>query len=916
IARHIVWNLAACNQKVTIDTAGGIFLQPNDDSEIEIKGTTAGWIVSDGYVYNGTAEWHNVYEEMPETVSVNLYALKYLDGKLPSQEKKFTFKLEKLAFTYHEATGIVDNKHFETLQQRANNDYSLVRFDSISQDQLNLGWNVFKITETGVADGTEGTYITDKSEYYAAVLLQATVIPGKERTDPTRIVYTVSAPRYYTSFDPDQFELLGPERNINKPNPVLTGMGGERVAVPVFKNETVSTGLTLMKRVNGSEDTTKKFTFGIDLWTETTNGSETTRSALSTEQLSNTTVEGGSWAVHPATVDDHTHAEIELKNGRKATIKGLTEGVHYAVKEIKIDGVAIDYTAEELERISGYLPLPVNEEGEDLYTVIGAIDDVNKAYSETFFNDYQAAGEIDLNVVKTLKDETGGDMALADHMFAFTLSGGKTPIQGYNDENGKVWFVIDGEATDRLSFDQSDMTGAKKDEDKHLVKEVTFVIHEGKGTMTQAQIEAYNVEKEASFSYDSVVYEDDKAVTLVLTDMGNGVIQVAPKVGTETALSASFDNHLTKKADATLQGKKIMEGRDMTKGEFIFNAKLIQVDETDVSDAAISAASTDEAKQALYALRKQASPVNVIGVNETVSAHDAGEGNENKYTSNFSFPVIRYTVPGTYKYEITEETASMPEDARQKESSETKYYATVTVDDQMQSSVAYTKDNGTSLDLSAVPEFVNETKTVGFDVTKKWNDKDDNPVGESRFITFSLTRNGQRVDVSGLTVGTNITNTAQNSAGTITVDATDNVIKLESDASGNWPIAHFTGMPAGRYVIREESHTSLTGGLKTTYTVIASDETDPDKAANSNIVREGQVLTITNKETRDTNTSIRVEKKWKAGDTEYVPATGSASFELWEKKTTGGSSSVSGNSVSIKIEQLNYNTILTGTVGQ
>ena len=891
IARHIVWNLRGCLRKVTIDTAGGIFLQPNDNSEIEIKGTTAGWIVSDGYVYNGTAEWHNVFEEMPDGVQVNLYALKYVNDKMPSKDEKFTFKLEQYKFEYSsiDAEGKVD-ANWVTLNSTTTNDYSLVKFPTLTQDDLKLGWNIFRIKEVGKADSTDGSYVTDQTEYYAAVLLQRYSIHDEEDSRKIKLEYTVSQPRFFKSWNEDNYKPYNSD-SYTDINTVPTGVYGERVAIPSFKNEKTVTGLTLTKRVNGTDDTHQSFTFRVTLWTETTDNGVTTRHPLSMSSLTVTGVTGKSVALTHET--DHSYADITLKNGRKVVIKDLPAGVHYSIVEYKIGDTVV---TDPSQAIGHYKPVPVGEDGEHnpIYAIVDEMETNNDSKVAAFYNDYDASGSINLNVVKTLTNEDAEPVALTEGQFIFTLSGNSTSVRGYNlasneEAPGKaaqVVFRFNGEneaPTAALNFTQADMAGATKNEAGYYTKEITYILHESEGTR-------------AGFDYDSVVYPEDKVITLVLTDMGDGTIDVKVKDTNDTTVGLTFENTQKKKAQATLQGTKTMEGREMTKAEFIFNAKLVKVGLDNVSDAAIAAAvsaaaaegATDEQKaepDRLRNLRKQASPVNVIGFNGKADTPDEEGGTS--YTSDITFPTISYTEPGAYVYEITEDTSSMPEDARQKVGSTKTWYAKVVVAPNMTAVVTYCDTIDGTYTATPTPNFVNEEKKIGFKVTKLWDDQEGSKAEGPKEITFSLTHNNTDKVLNAVLAA----HVAKENGTSGSVEVVGDTVKLTSDASGNWPTAVFTEMPAGRYQVKEESHSATaSGSVVTTYTLPNPTDDDPDGVRNSSIVRDGETLTINNKETQDTYTNITVNKVWTANGQAYVPTSGSATFELYEVKTASGSS--------------------------
>ena len=910
IARHIVWNLAACTRKVTIDTAGGIFLQPNDNSEIEIKGTTAGWIVSDGYVYNGTAEWHNVFEEMLESNEVHLNALKLLNGKLPVGTQ-YSFTLDMLKYGNPDLEGKPQSREWINVETRQN-ESATVTFNNIAigegEKQLKRGWNIFRICEVGGVSGT----ITDSTVFYAAVYVDAIVTALNNFDD---IHFTVSEPKYYTAFDETAFQPYN-DGSSDHYNAALTGVSGPFTNMPIFENETITNGLTLLKKVNGTDAANKVFTFAIEMWHEGENGKKT---ALNADELSDLTIAPGRWSVDPAartgeSEDTYTYAEVKLQNGKKVTIDGLPQGVKYRITEIKIGGKAINSTnADGNGYIDSYKPASVSADGyaegqepeittgaDGTISITGTIIEQEATYAVTYVNEYKAAGDIDLAVKKTLKNESDALMLLADNMFAFTLTRNGRSFTAYNKADGTIEFPAGA-----LSFTQDDMAGATMGADGYMSKEVDVVISEGRGTLTDAQIAAYNSTNSANFDYDKVSYQADKVVTLVLTDKGDGTIEVKPRAWTDyttpcpyetittydetgtatVSYSVTFDNKLVKKAHTTIEGVKTMVGEKLSEAQFTFNVKLIRVNGTDVSDAALNAAGiTDEQITNINNLRAQASPQDFVGYNEPTPV---GAATAERYTSDIVFPTVYYTQTGTYVYEITEDASGLTSGVIQQEGSTKTYYAQVQVNDlDSAPNVTYWKSftsgslgEQVQSDQNQKMTFINE-KVNSFKVTKSWLTAGKTAATGVKTVTFSV----YNVNVSGrpqLTFSDldgKVTKKDDSNASTAVALNADGSVTLTSDSAGNWPVAVFTDLPIGRYQI-VETDPSASNEMTRTYVV-------DNKSSSVGMVQTGQTLTITNQESNDTYTDITVDKLWQTtAGTTYVPVSGSATFELMEVKT-------------------------------
>ena len=289
----------------------------------------------------------------------------------------------------------------------------------------------------------------------------------------------------------------------------------------------------------------------------------------------------------------------------------------------------------------------------------GTINETEATYAVTYVNDYKAEGDINLGVTKALKNENDQQMTLVDNMFKFTLTRNGKTYTAYNAADGTVTFPPEA-----LTFTQEDMAGATLGTDGYMSKEVNVVISEGRGTLDDTAINAYNTTNSANFDYNKVRYEKDKVIPLRLTDKGNGTIEVAPANwpgyadptlgytydNTTMTVSVGFDNKLEKKAKAKLDGTKTMVGDKLSKAQFTFNAKLIRVNDTDVSEAGQAAARKQDENlpswegphflDDLMAQRAQASPVDFSGYNEATptDAAQAAQGfHVNQMPSLYSF---------------------------------------------------------------------------------------------------------------------------------------------------------------------------------------------------------------------------------------------------------------------------------------
>ena len=162
LARHIVWNLHSA-QRVHFKSPAGIFLIPNPNSYAITDGTTTGWLVTAGYFTTGSGEWHYVYADLTGVDSANLYAYKSINNKDAASDQVFEFKLEK-----YDGSDFTEVPEISPVQ----NNGALVSFhiensQSEGDGGLDDGWNVYRITETGIVDAY-GTFEPNTQEYYAA----------------------------------------------------------------------------------------------------------------------------------------------------------------------------------------------------------------------------------------------------------------------------------------------------------------------------------------------------------------------------------------------------------------------------------------------------------------------------------------------------------------------------------------------------------------------------------------------------------------------------------------------------------------------------------------------------------------------------------------------------------------------------
>lgn len=527
IARHIVWNLYGVQGETDITTSGGIFLQPNEDSEIIIKGTTAGWIVSEGVVSHPSGEWHNVFAEMPETSSVKLNAYKTVDGKQPRASQKFNFFL-------HEYDTSVDG-NWKPIYTSILNKMGSIDFPEIKN--LTTGWHVYRITEDQVKpNGTNGLYVMDGDTYYAVVNVKSM------QTGNGTLATIVSTPVYYRNFNPADF---------NASSDTLTGFSNEdKINRVTFDNVEVKEGLNILKKVQGTTATDVEFTFKLELWFEE-NGTESpirTDAEINGGQATFTTSTSAGPGTFTIVANENNHSVgyIKLKAGELINITNqFNKAAHYLITETMVGDQLINTETY----VQGYKGMTAPQ---------GGSLETDGFARVVFENEYKAEGDLNLKAHKKLTDNTGHNKTLNANSFAFRLGG------LHADPDAWVWNDAEGNATlPTIHFTSADMDGAVPDPNNgnKLTKTLNYTVHEKHELGTGA----------SNLTAENLTYDSDKRIIVTLVDNGDGTITATPDV---TKFTVDFNNTYEYQATKCFDGTKVLTGRDMDAVEFWFNAEL------------------------------------------------------------------------------------------------------------------------------------------------------------------------------------------------------------------------------------------------------------------------------------------------------------------------------------------------------
>ena len=249
IAQTIVWNCNKASQ-VNVGTMLGIVLAPNGNVTVggnNMGSSSAGWIIAGGTVKNQNAEWHGIYQEMPDVHKINVVARKTVNGDDAVGTEKFNFSLER----YNHNT-----KKWETVGEQKANSAASIEFSNIKLPDNTSGWVVYRIKETGVNNSTpnKNKYTTSSKTYYAAVYVK--------EYGSTKKVRMPGPVKYYQTFNESTYNSNRTNTDANRAglsNPVSNNL-------PVFDNTKAdeTQKLDLVKKItNRTFKNGDKFTFTI-----------------------------------------------------------------------------------------------------------------------------------------------------------------------------------------------------------------------------------------------------------------------------------------------------------------------------------------------------------------------------------------------------------------------------------------------------------------------------------------------------------------------------------------------------------------------------------------------------------------------------------------------------------------------------
>ena len=619
--------------------------------------------------------------------------------------------------------------------------------------------------------------------------------------------------------------------------------------------------------------------------------------------------------VTTAASNDKSEATLVLKNGQKATIQGLPEGVHYRITETKVGDQDIAYNADPSQGyVDGYEVMTDAQTGE--------LTESTEAVVETFTNKYQAAGSTSLKAQKFLT-QNNSQMDLTAGQFSFTLSGGSLaePETEYNGVKPTGWPVEDTTTPGvndvwfkALNFTEADMVGAVVNASGVRIKKVTFYIHEAAGT-------------KEGFNYNNVTYQEDKPIVVTLVDDGKGHITATTNAEDNTV---TFNNTYELKVPGALEGNKVLTGRDLKAGEFNFTARLYKTEFTVVTVDPNTNNSTTHTEPTTYPDNAEGqvhqTPVVLAGTNALATAAEQTVGSDTVLvaTGTVTFPTVYYVDAGTYYYKITENTAEgdlPPGVTARKTEQQTAvtYYAKVVVpaqrDHNTTAIITYYSDAecNNALSSSADVKFENDQEVIDFTVTKSWmNESGTQITGSNYWVEFEVRRNGVVYPVTAQHIKLTSDSATHGNFVIVNGGEHDGRVKLTAGTDG-WPTVQLWSLPKGTYTVTETDMTDTGDTYSTTYTV-GSNTSGTCPA----ITAAGTALTINNNQGHEEFTDITIEKVWMSGENRYYPTEGQAKFEIYGIKTEQTTSEPTGGktiAVQFKKDGSVLRTIENASVG-
>ncbi|MBR2086311.1 MAG: hypothetical protein IJ906_04105, partial [Oscillospiraceae bacterium] len=145
LTRHVVFNLSSV-KNLDIESSAGIFLLPQEDSKCTISGTSTGWLVSDGYVTNPSAEWHFVYSDMDDVPEENTAS----PVKISKTDIAGTKQLEGAVLTITPDAGTVLDISKIKVAQDDNTEPADLK---VTADKVQFRTGGQKVNITGLPDG-------------------------------------------------------------------------------------------------------------------------------------------------------------------------------------------------------------------------------------------------------------------------------------------------------------------------------------------------------------------------------------------------------------------------------------------------------------------------------------------------------------------------------------------------------------------------------------------------------------------------------------------------------------------------------------------------------------------------------------------------------------------------------------------
>ncbi len=336
ICQTIVWNLYQA-ESAELWTVAGTILMPQENSNVTIGGSSAGWIASAGKV-TSDAEFHYIYRGRSQTVSSNangaihfaarkdIYSSVDANGK-PIERNDIQVGAGDFTFELYETLADYDISGKAPISTATNDSHSKIIFSDLEfgADKDNLGDHYYVIKEKDAGQKVNGITINDgeihiKLTAYEDTLKDLNNDPiYDENNNPIKVVlFNVEKWHYLTSDPASLFKQTSSPDKVSSNEYTLGG---------IYNQYMEGGSLTITKTIDGDlayADQNTNFTVAL-----TGVNSDST-------PLSGTYTATGLLSGDSVTFDASGEATVTIRHGGSITINNLPAGAKVTVAETNI----------------------------------------------------------------------------------------------------------------------------------------------------------------------------------------------------------------------------------------------------------------------------------------------------------------------------------------------------------------------------------------------------------------------------------------------------------------------------------------------------------------------------------------------------------------------------------------------------